>query len=1248
MYHSKIQISIFKSIYLNQVTTLYIYPVPVDSYFIFIHHLTPQGMRNFRKAIATLSVVAILSSLVVSTAFAGTFGDVPADAYYFNAVEELAYQGIIDSTKTNFDPARQLQRQEAAKLIVESAGLMADVPAVGHFTDVPNTLWSYDSVETAFANGVVNGYSDASGNLTGKFGPTDTVTRAQFAKMVVEAFDLPMYTPATPTFPDVQDTNAWYYEYVETAAYHGIVKGYADGSFGANNQIVRQDGAVMIYRALGLESNPGDDDVSDDDVYVPGAIDITLGNTPASSVVPSTATRVPYLVMDVEGTGTLKSLTIERIGAGDTTDFANVYLYDGDTRLTTGRSLNSSTHRATFTGLNYVVDGMSELTVMADMSGVSGNVNGFRLYEVTSDDDVSFGSVEGELMSISAVTVGRVTVTKGATPSNPKLGEANAKIAEFKLSASSSEAVDVYGITLYQSGDVSRSNISNFVLMQGGVEVASAEEVMSNDTIVLTFDTPFTLAKGDNRNFELYADIGQGARDGDKVRVYLENKVDLYTIGSVYGYGVQVNNASTDVPVGSYDGTLTDYSEVTIEGGQVTISFQGPSIQDYSVNTRDVELMRFNITVQNNVEFRKTNFTFTTNGTETDYTSIELVDVDTGDTLVGPYDPALLSSGVMQSLTDTWTMESGESRTLAFVADVGNFTPIAGETVKIELNVFGGADVKNLDNNTNLTPATDIVPTSAVVGNTHNVLSGSASVSVAGTPSIQTYINGSSNLEMAGFVVRAGAGKDAYLKSLTVEALGVNSCATESDCVLTVSLWDGTTQVGTTKSLSSTNMATFNSLNLKIAKGSSKTLLVKTSLNTLSAPAPVALTTLLFRIPAATDLTLQDVEGNSITPTLSATPLLGPAHNISAAGTVTVIKASNEPNVTDSRIVVAGTSGVTLAKFRLTAANESLKLAKVPVSIGTATKEVTNLYLYDGTTKIAGPVTPSGAGLAIFNTFTQDFVIPKNGNKTLTVMGDLSTTDDAVSGAAIIATLKSSTVDFEVRSAGGANTTIYGNVAGLLDIAGSEMRIRKASLTLSKIDTTGTNILGTSELYKFNVEVTPDRTASIKQLSFDVDNGTSAAISAYKLYKNDVLVGESGGSTDVAAVVDVSTVGTIDTVVVSFNDVVTPGPEELEISGTSNVFTLKATVGAGVLVDESITTTLLVDTALTADGQTLVDGAGAPAITAFLSGDSANFIWSDMSGIPHSATNAGPSTPDWANSYLLKSLSLGSQTLIRK
>ena len=103
-------------------------------------------MVNLKKVVSLLSAVSILSSLVVSTAFAGTFSDVPASAYYYEAVEALVDSGVIDGTKGTYNPAGNLQRDEAAKFVVTAAGLAGDLPATATFSDVPKTGWSFEFV----------------------------------------------------------------------------------------------------------------------------------------------------------------------------------------------------------------------------------------------------------------------------------------------------------------------------------------------------------------------------------------------------------------------------------------------------------------------------------------------------------------------------------------------------------------------------------------------------------------------------------------------------------------------------------------------------------------------------------------------------------------------------------------------------------------------------------------------------------------------------------------------------------------------------------------------------------------------------------------------------------------------------------------------------------------------------------------------------------------------------------------------
>jgi len=84
----------------------------------------------------------------------------------------------------------------------------------------------------------------------GKFRPFDNITRAEFAVMAVKAFDIPLVSPATPSFPDVPATHALY-QYIEAAYKAGIIQGYTDGKFGPADTATRQQMLSIIARYVG-------------------------------------------------------------------------------------------------------------------------------------------------------------------------------------------------------------------------------------------------------------------------------------------------------------------------------------------------------------------------------------------------------------------------------------------------------------------------------------------------------------------------------------------------------------------------------------------------------------------------------------------------------------------------------------------------------------------------------------------------------------------------------------------------------------------------------------------------------------------------------------------------------------------------------------------------------------------------------------------------------------------------------------
>ncbi|MCD6412239.1 peptidoglycan-binding protein, partial [bacterium] len=165
----------------------------------------------------------------------------------------------------------------------------------------------------------------------------------------------------------------------------GLTKG--TGYFGPSTRSFLEKQCQLAQAAEEEEEEEVEEEVEEEEgaeeeeEVVEEGITVSLAeDTPASANVPNNASNVPFLKVKFTGKGTIDEIVITRVGAGTTDDFDYIYLYEGDTKLTTGRSLNSSTHQARFTNLNLEIDGEKVITVVADLSGSgAGNVNALEL-----------------------------------------------------------------------------------------------------------------------------------------------------------------------------------------------------------------------------------------------------------------------------------------------------------------------------------------------------------------------------------------------------------------------------------------------------------------------------------------------------------------------------------------------------------------------------------------------------------------------------------------------------------------------------------------------------------------------------------------------------------------------------------------------------------------------------------------------------------------------------------------------------
>ena len=115
--------------------------------------------------------------------------------------------------------------------------------ATGKVFDDTASHWAKDYIATAAANGIVTGYSET------EFGPDDLITREQMAVMIVKAAKMSLLTGEL-NFSDAEDISDWATSYVVTAVQNELMKGYLDNSFKPLGNATRAEAVTVIYNAL--------------------------------------------------------------------------------------------------------------------------------------------------------------------------------------------------------------------------------------------------------------------------------------------------------------------------------------------------------------------------------------------------------------------------------------------------------------------------------------------------------------------------------------------------------------------------------------------------------------------------------------------------------------------------------------------------------------------------------------------------------------------------------------------------------------------------------------------------------------------------------------------------------------------------------------------------------------------------------------------------------------------------------------
>lgn len=116
------------------------------------------------------------------------------------------------------------------------------------FTDVTADYWAADYISALADRGILSGYPD------GTFRPDATVTRAEFAAILGQAFPVTESFGATGGFIDVP-ADYWGYSAINTARAAGFLSGYPNNEFRPEQTIPRVQALVSLANGLDYSSN---------------------------------------------------------------------------------------------------------------------------------------------------------------------------------------------------------------------------------------------------------------------------------------------------------------------------------------------------------------------------------------------------------------------------------------------------------------------------------------------------------------------------------------------------------------------------------------------------------------------------------------------------------------------------------------------------------------------------------------------------------------------------------------------------------------------------------------------------------------------------------------------------------------------------------------------------------------------------------------------------------------------------------
>lgn len=942
---------------------------------------------------------------------------------------------------------------------------------------------------------------------------------------------------------------------------------------------------------------------------ISGDITASLAATsPAPSTLVAGQANANLAEFRLSGSGTVKSVTLKRTGVSADTTLSNVYLFDGETRITDAASVSSGS-LITFTDASKLFDvsGSKTISVRADIAAsTSGQTVGVDLTGITTSAGSIAGlPVSGNIHSIASATLATVAMSSASGSGNTDPGE---DVTVWQGTATvGTRDVLLNRLALRQIGSINADDIENFTLFVDGVEVDTVSELNANGYV--TFDAVKTLKTG-ARTLKVTADVIGGS--GRTVQMSLRGAYDISTTDTQYNAGVL---ATGTFPFGP--------SAFTVNAGTMTVIKSSDSAsQNITKGASDVSLGSFDF-VAYGEEIKVETLTLDlvqTGGVDADVTlqNVRLMvdGAQAGSTTSVPVD-------VNTAFTTNFTVYPGTPVKVEVRADVidseGTDDISAGTVTSVQAKLALGSG--------NAIPKVSLgtinVPSAEVAANTLTIAAGSISLAKTSTYANQTVVVPASAYKIGSFQLSGNSTEKVTINNFEVDFTGADAFDA-SDDLSDLYIKYGANQTSIKGSVADTD----NTWSVNYELGVNETLAVdvyasikSTASNGDGTPDTIVAALTVTGVTAQSAATVYaDVD------TADATKNAGFAGQTITVGTGSITATLDASSPVAA--IVEDQQTKTSAAYKFEAVNDAYTVTDITLTIANVTNVANVILKVDGAAVVGG--TKPGAATVTYSGLS--IPVAANSSEVVTVDLELGTVGAGAgtSGASVLTTLTAATA----RNSQGTSAAVTES-----NPAGNAIYVYKAIPTVTS-QTLPSSVLGagTKTLAKFTV-ASSGGSVAWKQVLLDVSKTAAPTVTGFALY--DVTSGSAVAVTSVIVVQNAdgasATALAADTtygeILVSIGTNADDNVEQ-QVSG-SKTYELRATVG-GTIADNAYISTNI------AQNLAHVSSAAYTGVDNDTSVDDATFVWSDMS-----ATSHDTGTTDWTNDYLVSGLATATQTLTK-